>query len=502
MWNASTNMQAYTHYTPTGAARLDRIYATENILNNKQGIETIAAAFTDHMAVLARINLLIPFIHRGRGRWSMNTSLLDDKQFRDAIKMKWSEWKKHIRRYPSIVHWWDQYVKRNVKYMFIREGTERKSDRNRMENFYYAAIYDIIQESVSYTQKIATLKKLRAKIIRLNGTFHQRTMLDTEEFDKTLGETPSLHHIIKSRKRQTSRTIRRISDEHARIYSTSTGIRQAFKMHFNEKFKALQTDVTKAQQPLNCELREIPVGSNETLEAPITLSEIRSAIDKGKSHKAPGNGGIGLEFYKSEWETIKTDLLQIFNSMYIDGTILENQLKGIIVCIPKHAHPVTIADYRPLTLMNTDYKILTRIIAARLRQVLADMIHPHQYCGIPGKSVFDAVADVRDAIAQAEIFQKPLCILSIDFSAAFDKISHEYLYMVLEAHGISASFRRKITRLYEHATSEIQINGFRTDTIPIKSSIRQGCPLSMILYVLSESSNTILREKPQRHQDM
>ena len=64
---------------------------------------------------------------------------------------------------------------------------------------------------------------------------------------------------------------------------------------------------------------------------------------------------------------IKTDLLEILNSMYIDGTILENQLNGIIVCITKHAHPVTIDDYRPLTLMNTDYKILTRIIATRLR---------------------------------------------------------------------------------------------------------------------------------------
>jgi len=168
-----------------------------------------------------------------------------------------------------------------------------------MENFYYVAIYDILQEPVSYTHKIATLKKLRAKIIRLNGIYHQKTMLDTEEYDKTLGETPSLH-IIKSRKRQTSRTIKRISDEHDRIYSTSTGIIQAFKMHYKDKLKLIHIDVTKAQQILNCEFRTIPVGSNEALEAPITLSEIRSAINKGKPHKAPGKDGIELEFYKSE----------------------------------------------------------------------------------------------------------------------------------------------------------------------------------------------------------
>jgi len=88
VWNAPTNMQVYTHYTPTGAAPLDRIYATENIRKNKEGIETIAAAFTDHMAVLVRINLMIPFIHTGRGRWYMNTSLLDDPHFRDKIKME------------------------------------------------------------------------------------------------------------------------------------------------------------------------------------------------------------------------------------------------------------------------------------------------------------------------------------------------------------------------------------------------------------------------------
>jgi len=84
---------------------LDRIYATGNIRKNKEGTETIAAAFTDHMEVLVRINLMISFIYRGRGRWYMNKSLLDDPNFRDEIKMEWSEWKKHIHRYPSIVHW-------------------------------------------------------------------------------------------------------------------------------------------------------------------------------------------------------------------------------------------------------------------------------------------------------------------------------------------------------------------------------------------------------------
>jgi len=107
-----------------------------------------------------------------------------------------------------------------------------------------------------------------------------------------------------------------------------------------------------------------------------------------------------------------------------------------VVCLPKKARPKKIDDYRPITLLNADYKILARIIANRLKPLLPDIIHPNQYCGIQGNSVFEAVASIRDAIAYAEVTKKPLCIVSIEFNAAFDGIWHEYLEEVLRMHGI------------------------------------------------------------------
>jgi len=105
VWDASLNAQAFTHYTLTGAARLDRIYVSDSIRKNKQGVETLAAAFTDHLAVILRVQLSIPFTHWGRGRWCMNTSYLVESHFQDKLKIEWTEWKKHIPRYQSIVHW-------------------------------------------------------------------------------------------------------------------------------------------------------------------------------------------------------------------------------------------------------------------------------------------------------------------------------------------------------------------------------------------------------------
>jgi len=78
----------------------------------------------------------------------------------------------------------------------------------------------------------------------------------------------------------------------------------------------------------------------------------------------------------------------------------------------------------------------------------------------------------------------PLCILSIDFKEAFDRISHDYLFATLMKHGLGEQFLRRIRNIYSNATSAVQINGFRSQPIQIKSLVRQGCPLSMLLYAI------------------
>jgi len=111
----------------------------------------------------------------------------------------------------------------------------------------------------------------------------------------------------------------------------------------------------------------------------------------------------------------------------------------------------------PITLLNTDYKILARIITQRLRPTL-EKLHESQFCSVPGKCIFDAVSKIREAIAQAEITATPLCVLSLDFKEAFDRISHEYLSAVLENYKISRSTINGIKNLYTQATSKVQIN--------------------------------------------
>ena len=309
-------------------------------------------------------------------------------------------------------------------------------------------------------------------------------MLNNSEQDRAEGETPTTHHIIKNRKRQEIRMIGEIRDDNDELQETSKTIMKAFTYHFQRAFQPIEVQAESIKKSLHRLTHSITPELNDALLAPILLEELKTAIAQGRPNKAPGVDGIGLEFYRMGWDIIQTELLQIMNNMYSNEPLRAHQARGLMVYIPKKPNPIRITEYRPLTLLNSDYKILARVIANRLKPILHDIISPQQHCSIQRTSIFEAVATIRDVIAYAEISQTPLYVISLDFQAAFDRISHKYLEETLHAYGFSKPFIHRIMGLYRNATTEIQINGFRSNSIPIKLSIRQGCPLSMLLYAI------------------
>jgi hypothetical protein len=119
-----------------------------------------------------------------------------------------------------------------------------------------------------------------------------------------------------------------------------------------------------------------------------------------------------------------------------------------------------------------------------VRPILAELLHPSQYCGVPENTIFDAVATVRDTSAYAETTRRPVCVISVDFKLAFVWISHTYLPSAFRSCGFVAGFIECIRIMYGNATSVIQVNGHLSTPISIQCGVRQGCPLSMILFVL------------------
>jgi hypothetical protein len=116
----------------------------------------------------------------------------------------------------------------------------------------------------------------------------------------------------------------------------------------------------------------------------ITLEELEAAVCKGKNRKSPGADGIAQEFYKHNWALIKHDILDVICTMHTNGEVLQNQKHGTIVCLPKKTIPQRPEDYRALTLLSTDLKLMARVISKRLEPILTHILHPGQHCGMKG----------------------------------------------------------------------------------------------------------------------
>jgi len=141
--------------------------------------------------------------------------------------------------------------------------------------------------------------------------------------------------------------------------------------------------------------------------------------------------------------------------MFWAGNISQQRKRGVIICLQKAQGNETPDDYRPITFLNSDYKILARIIAQRLRPVLADHLTETQFCGVPGNMIIDAVATLRDTIVYAESRRIPLCVFSLDFKNVFDRIAHNHLFQTHQGYGIGNASIDVIKKMYESATSSV-----------------------------------------------
>ena len=162
--------------------------------------------------------------------------------------------------------------------------------------------------------------------------------------------------------------------------------------HLSRKYQAIAVDET-----VLATLRSFlhPVSQTayaEQLEQQITNEEVLAALRARSRRKSPGIDGLSLEFYTANWETVRSELLLLLNHMFLDKHISRREKHRILVCIPKSTSPCTLENYRPNSLLTTEYKLLARILARRLRHILVDQLQNSHFCGVPGNSIQDAIS--------------------------------------------------------------------------------------------------------------
>ena len=220
----------------------------------------------------------------------------------------------------------------------------------------------------------------------------------------------------------------------------------------------------------------------EFLAAPITQAELDAELKRSPKNKSPGSDGLPAEFYLQTWDVIGPTVLDVLNTALQRGRLPDSLLTGIMVLLPKVSKPSTVKDFRPLTMLNADYKLLARVLTARMTAVAHKVLHPMVVQPGGERNITAALADLRDAVAFFDHTQSPGCLLSADIVGAFNHVRHDFLFEVMRRMGFGEEFVNMIRTMYTGTTTRIQVNGFLSTAIRVLQSVRQGCPKSAIIF--------------------
>ena len=147
-----------------------------------------------------------------------------------------------------------------------------------------------------------------------------------------------------------------------------------------------------------------------------------------------------MEFYRRFWGLIGSDLLEILNFSFREGSLSDTQRRGVLRLLYKKDDPLLLKNWRPISLLNTDYKILTKVLSNRLRKVLPLILNEDQTCAVPGRSIFENLFLLRDTIDYIKLKNIPAALISLDQEKAFDRVNHAFLQRVLDRFNFGPDF--------------------------------------------------------------
>ena len=491
------NLRQYTRHqkSPRVLSRLDFILVSSNFIDNCSSSKILSGIQSDHSIVQVTFNDNQP--KRGNGFWKMNCHYLHhDMDFINLIKDTIRDFKENHKDSScnnNIL--WDT-LKCCITGVCIEYSSRKKKERNNEKKTLLSDIDNIRTQlsTVPPSDDNPLYSRLEDLEDKLNKIYDFETKgLITRSRVRWLeeGEKSSKYFCNLENRSWQKKNISRLEDTEGNLITNPAEILKNIQAFYDNLY-SFQDDTQgvideseineslfdKLNIPKLCE------DQKQSLETPLTKQEIYDVIKSMKLNKTPGFDGIPVEFYIVFWPDICDMLISSFNFSLQNGMLSPSQRNGVIILLPKkdkdHLH---IKNYRPITLLTTDYKILAKCFANRLKHCMNDLIHTDQAGFMKGRNIGHNIRLILDIIEYTESNDIPGSILLIDIEKAFDSVSHNFLYKTLKQFNFGQGFIDSIKTLYSSRQSYIMNNGFLTDRISMKRGIFQGCPISPYLFL-------------------
>ena len=451
--------KAFTHYaastrqkeSPTGS-RLDRIYCSSQYLPLVSPVKVIRhpTVHSDHLPVSASIKLVCPRLRRD----------VTTPQRRNCIPHQFLKNPRYRAQYIEEMGTWIQSRIANAR--------------------------------IDYQLWLSIKKKMSSLAIQLNRAYRQeeyakRQSINNIQHEPSLVDVSFLHkedaHVMLPQFTY-DLTIPGLTQRNSRITASGKTCANILVDQYAKVSEQPLCSVIAQQRILHSlseeDKRVFPHYFND-MTTEITEEEIIKAINSMRT-SSPGEDGIKISLYRPVKQVLAPILTQVFTQLIL--AMPEDFLYGIIIPIHKQGSKYEAANYRPITLLNTDYRIMQQILLAKLRPPLQQLVPSTQSAFLPGRCISDTIWTIQMLPPYLSMINKSAYFAVCDFSKAYDKIDRNLLFRLCSALQIPRFLALWIQQILSCTCAKVYVNGVFSHKRRFYAGVRQGDPVSPYLYLL------------------
>ncbi|GKB20293.1 RNA-directed DNA polymerase, eukaryota [Tanacetum coccineum] len=205
-------------------------------------------------------------------------------------------------------------------------------------------------------------------------------------------------------------------------------VKEEFRLHFANRFRAPVDTRYKLNYTFPNKLQPDQMA---TLESPISRDEVRNAVWGCGENKSPGPDGFSFEFFRKFWDTVGSDFCEAVEWFFKHSSFFRGCNSSFIALIPKNQDPKFVNDYRPISLIGSLYKVVTKILANRLSSVIPGLISDVQTAFLPNRQILDGPFIINELLSWCKHKKQQAMVFKVDFAKAYDSIRWDFLWMCL-----------------------------------------------------------------------
>ena len=413
----------------SSGSRLDKFLVSRELLSPVVECNISPRPISDHDFVSLVFDIPTG-IKRGPGVWNFNNSLLKDKDFCTTIKKFIDCHLRFLPSFASLQDWWE-FLKLSIKEESIAFSHNK---RRRLR-----------KQQVSLTNKLIRLRQRLVDgddtvSILISDTESQLKARRVKEIEGIMirsraqwleGKRPSCYFFNLQRIKAQKSHISSVYDLNGTEVSSQEEIEKAHVDFYSCLFSEEPVDVALQDDLLSSLQCQLSSDQASSCEGQMTLDEMTFDLKKMNSNKASGPDGLSVEFYVKFWDRLGPYLCRVLNAYYHAGEMCESMKTSNTRVIFKKGDRKNLKNWRPISLLNVNYKICSKVLSLCLSKVLEFIVDPDQPCSVPGRKITSNLHILRDVLDYIDRTNETGILISLDQEKAFDRVNRTFLLNLL-----------------------------------------------------------------------